>query len=326
MIPKPLASLLAAFLLLSMMSGCGAENIADPITTNPPTSETEAKSEQSTMSELSASAPTTGTPAYPEVTEHTGVTYAVSTTLTDITPTGATVNFYRKEEKKPVGELFTGEWFALEYCTNEGEPFLTWETLPTKGDYDWRSVAYSVPAQNRTMLTLDWSTLYRALDPGAYRLVTVLYERTSEGELYGKYYYLPFRITEEPFSGYGLALTDVPAEKMPSSDPIVKGDFRMTAEEVTPRGATLRFSHEIIGGYSYYLERYDGETWVRVPYLPRDIIDFAFPEVAIVMRETHAVDWSSHYGELEPGVYRIAKDMGSWEYNADYFAYFEITE
>ena len=265
--------------------------------------------------------------SYPEVTKHEGVNYGVSATVTKITPTGLTLNYYRESEDGSIGELFTDGWYALEYCADEDWLCLVWEQLPlssTAEALDQREIPIS--AQNKTVLTLDWTVLYGALDPGAYRLVKILYERTSEGELYGEYVYLPFNILTEPFAGYGLTLSDVPAEKMPSSKPVVNSDFRMTAEDVTPRGVTLRFSHEIIGGYSYYLERYDGEQWERVPYLPLDTIDLAVPAVAVVMRETRAVGWTRLYGELEPGAYRIAKDMGSWEYNADYFAYFEIIE
>lgn len=264
---------------------------------------------------------------YPEVTTHEGVTYGVSATVTKITPTGLTLNYYRETADEALGELFTDGWYALEYCAGEDGPWLIWEQLPlssTAEAIDLRDI--SISAQNKTVLTLDWTVLYGALDPGAYRLVKILYERTSEGELYGKYDYLPFRIPEKPFAGYGLTLADVPAEKMPSSKPVVNSDFRMTAEDVTPRGATLRFSQEIGGGYDYYLERYNGETWESVPYLPLNAIEFAVPAVAIFMRETRSVGWTRLYGELEPGVYRIAKDMGSWEYNADYYAYFEITE
>ena len=307
-----------------MLSGCGSENASVP-----DVSETKVGTQHDAASELTASAPTADSIVYPEVTMPEGAKYDVSATVTKITPTGLTLNYYRESEEKASGELFTGEWFALERCTGEGDWELVWEKvppLPTAGNFAWRDIAYPIPAQNKTQLTVDWTALYGALDPGAYRLVKILYERTSEGELYGKYDYLPFRIPAEPFAGYGLTLADVPAEKMPISDPIVKDDFCMTAEDVTPRGATLRFSHGIIGGYDDYLETYNGETWERVPYLPLDAVSYAVPEIAVSFRDTYSIRWTSLYGELEPGAYRLAKNMGIWENHADYFAYFEIIE
>ncbi len=313
---KILASLFAAVLMLPLLTGCGAENTSEKSTLG---SLTEKNSPKVTTTADGA--------AYPEITKREGASYGVSATVTKITPTGLTLNYYREAADETIGELFTGEWFALERCTDESGITLTWENVPlllTAENLGWRDAAYLIPEQNKTILTLDWTTRYGALEPGAYRLVKILYERTSEGELYGEYDYFPFRIPAEAFAGYGLTLADVPAERMPASDPVVNGDFRMTAEDVTPRGATLRFSHEIIGGYGYYLERYNGETWERVPALP--IGATMVPAIAIVMRDTRPISWTSRYGELEPGVYRIAKDMGSWDYNADYFAYFEITE
>ena len=152
---------------------------------------------------------------YPEVTTHEGVTYGVSATVTKITPTGLTLNYYRETADEALGELFTDGWYALEYCAGEDGPWLIWEQLPlslTAEAIDLRDI--SISAQNKTVLTLDWTALYGALDPGAYRLVKILYERTSEGELYGKYDYLPFRIPEEPFAGYANTFFSTPRRGM----------------------------------------------------------------------------------------------------------------
>ena len=297
------------------MSGSGVDNMDEPMT--------------------SGSADAANSPkgaidiAYPEVTAREGVKYGVSATVTKIKPTGLMLNYYRESDGESVGELFTGEWFALERCVDEKAYILNWEQVPllsTTSSFDWRAQAYLIPAQNKTMLTLDWQSLYGALDPGAYRLVKILHERTSEGEVYGIYQYIPFRIPEEPFVGYGLTLADVPPEQMPYADPLVGGDFRMTAKEVTARGATLCFSRKCIGGYGYRLERYNGNSWEAVPYLPVGVADLAVPAVALILDEPRPLIWTRLYGELEPGAYRVSKNLNSWEFNADYFAYFEITE
>ena len=266
-------------LLIAALVGCGSKS------TMPPSVTTSAATEISVQSDDVSEQ---------NVTVRQGADYGVTLTATDISPSGLTLNVYRKEGGEDVGELSLGSRFVLERCVDETQLVASWEEVGTVTErVDWSAVAYRIPAQTKTELELNWTTIYGTLTPGAYRLGMALSERMEDGSVYGQNLNVSFRIPEQPFSGYGLTLADVPAEKMPPSYPAVNGNLRMTAEDVTACGLTLRFSHEILGGYFYHLERYDGEQWQRVPYLPGDPTVRMFCENLIrLIGQTVTESWS----------------------------------
>ncbi len=247
-------------------------------------------------------------------------------TAINVTPTGLTLHVYRDETEEDIGTLYLNSGLILERCVDETQPILTWETVPVNGSDSLPLIVQSLDGQDKTVIEVNWETLYGTLPPGGYRMLRQVEAHTDTGEVYGQNIYTLFRIPEKPFAGRGLTLADVPAEKIPYASPLVSYELRITAQDVTPFGAMLHFSHVTIGGYDFYLERFDGEEWQKMPYLPSNPIERAVPAVAIVIREPMSVDWSSLYGELEPGVYRLAKHLESWERSAYYFAYFEIVE
>lgn len=251
---------------------------------------------------------------------------SVSMTAINVTPTGLTLHVYRGETEENIGTLYLNSGLILERCVDETQPILTWETVPVNGSDSLPLTVQALDGQDKTVIEVNWETLYGTLPPGGYRMLRQVEAHTDTGEVYGQNIYTLFNIPEEPFVGRGLTLADVPAEKMPYASPLVAYELRITAKDVTPFGATLHFSLVTGGGYGFYLERFDGDEWQRMPYLPVGPIERAFPAVAIVIREPMSVDWSHLYGELEPGVYRLAKKLESWERYADYFAYFEIVE
>lgn len=116
----------------------------------------------------------------------------------------------------------------------------------------------------------------------------------------------------------------------------------MAAKDVTPRGATLVFRQngdkpegKLQFGQAYGLEQYKDGEWVSFPLLPgRE--DVAFYQVAYMLDENArgietGVNWYPLYGELSPGIYRIAKDVmlfrGTGDYDTKtYYAEFVVTD
>ena len=121
--------------------------------------------------------------------------------------------------------------------------------------------------------------------------------------------------------GYGLTLADIPTEAMPTSSD-AESDLIFYAENVTPEGMTLRFSHNFLGGYAYSLDRYDGIEWQ--PAKLRRGAKTIIPAVAIFFYADtpQTVNWTQDYGTLPPGAYRYVKNVG----DIAHYAYFEIPQ
>lgn len=322
-------SVLLVFTLLASVVSCGHDTTVSDID-----SSVQGTSAQSTPQETKEPIlPSTGEIEYPPAAEKPIKNYGVTLTAKKVSATGATLTFYQ-EDVRLSGKLSSPEWYAIEVYVTDTAYSGHWERIDPRvrpavmmpAEEYYGCAAYEITEQNATRYSVDWSEMYGELPPGGYRIVKILRENAADGSVNDNYYYALFRVEDEKFAGYGLTLADVPVDQMPYASPLVEYDLRMTAEEVTPRGATLRFSHATSGGYGYFLERFDGENWQAVPYLPINMVEAAFPAVAISIRETMAVCWVSRYGELDAGVYRISKDLDSWERHAKYYAYFEITE
>ncbi len=105
----------------------------------------------------------------------------------------------------------------------------------------------------------------------------------------------------------------------------------MEVEEgsVNPLGLTLVFENisneQIIFGEEYILEKKAGKSWYEVPAL---IDNYGFSETGYDLPFHQSrkleLDWKWLYGDLEPGDYRIIKDVidfrGSSSYCKDYLA------
>ena len=92
---------------------------------------------------------------------------ALSVSLKNITPTGATFVFDQYDADAPKGELMYGAEFVIEVLKN-GE----WERVPItkEGNYAFILIGYFLPCEEITELEIDWGWLYGELKPGEYRI------------------------------------------------------------------------------------------------------------------------------------------------------------
>lgn len=113
-----------------------------------------------------------------------------------------------------------------------------------------------------------------------------------------------------------------------------------TAGNVTPTGLTLTFTQsggqptgELSYGSLYWLERKDGEGWTRRSDILEPGVNLAWTDEAYIIpmngQTSWEVDWSWLYGALEPGHYRIGKEVMYFRATGDYdvqpyYAEFEV--
>lgn len=77
-------------------------------------------------------------------------------------------------------------------------------------------------------------------------------------------------------------------------------------------------------GDAYLLEVFDEDlkTWISVPYISEDI---AFHDIAYIVNKgetaSQSVDWTSMYGNLDKGKYRIVKEVTDFRETGDYTIY-----
>ena len=248
-------------------------------------------------------------------------------TATDVTATGATLNFYHPDGL-PMGTMVTTSWFALETMTDFG----SWRGVVPHPNADRDVPLTETAVENRDgfELTVDWSDLYGALEPGVYRIVKYIeYTRPDAEGTLSFLEYASFVVEAEPFAGRGLTLANVPVEDMPISDPLVDLDLMLVAEDVTPFGMTVRAVKQdgttaaAFYDKAYHLERFDGKEWENM--ISYEVMQFAAEE-SVKGTLIHSIDWTRYYGELAPGVYRIVKEIHNSYRSADYYAYFEIPQ
>ena len=106
----------------------------------------------------------------------------VSMDLSDITPSGSTIHFYRFTTEK-AGELSYGEPFVLERKNAD-----KWEAVPrTIEEAAYTDIAYIIPENDTSEIETNWEWLYGSLSPGTYRVRKLVYNvkdgKRSEHEL-----------------------------------------------------------------------------------------------------------------------------------------------
>lgn len=106
--------------------------------------------------------------------------------------------------------------------------------------------------------------------------------------------------------------------------------FRVDDELLSPSGGEVWFSTDAVGVSNYYtdgnywLEKKNGTRWER---LVSETTEASFGEEQIPIRsrtEMRTVDWTSTYGELEPGVYRMGKRFFNGEESIIQYSEFAI--
>lgn len=106
--------------------------------------------------------------------------------------------------------------------------------------------------------------------------------------------------------------------------------FRVDDDLLSPSGGEVGFSTDAVGVSNYYtdgnywLERKYGSRWER---LGSETTEASFGEETIPVRsrtEMRQVDWTSTYGELDPGVYRMGKRFYNGEESITQYSEFAI--
>lgn len=103
--------------------------------------------------------------------------------------------------------------------------------------------------------------------------------------------------------------------------------FSMDVTYATCRGVSLQITNEtdknILFGDSYALQTYQDGKWYELDYL---IDNWAFTAIGYEMppksTRSFAVRWDVFHGELEPGNYRIVKDVDDFRGTGDYTQYY----
>lgn len=118
-----------------------------------------------------------------------------------------------------------------------------------------------------------------------------------------------------------------------------KWGLTLTAENVTQKGCTLRFTQlggtlegNLQTGPAYHIEKLsDDGKWEAVE--PKQVLVWNHVAYLIPENEIYEtqVDWTYGYGLLPPGSYRIAKEVADFktghEYKPEtYYAYFDLTK
>jgi len=92
----------------------------------------------------------------------------------------------------------------------------------------------------------------------------------------------------------------------------------LSAEDVTPIGMTLvctqsggKFKGELQTGTPFFLERFVEGEWLPVSSKPEEEVAWTMIALGIQPNNTTKwkVDWEFLYGYLEPGTYRMAKEI-----------------
>lgn len=114
----------------------------------------------------------------------------------------------------------------------------------------------------------------------------------------------------------------------------------LSAEDVTPTGMTLvctqsggKYEGELYTGSRFVLERFVEGEWLPVSIKPEEEVDWTMIALGIQPNTTTkwTVNWEFLYGFLEPGTYRISKEImdfrGPGQYTEKtYYAEFGIVD
>ena len=122
--------------------------------------------------ELDPSVTAGGIWQYTPESENTDI--GVSMDLSNITPVGATIHFYRFDTGKGK-EMIYGDGFILEK-DNEGK----WEEVSYLiEDFGFNDIAYTIPQNDTSEIETNWEWLYGTLPCGTYRITKTVWEGTE---------------------------------------------------------------------------------------------------------------------------------------------------
>lgn len=201
---------------------------------------------------------------------------------------------------------------------------------------EWGMYVFDIPSGKlyKTNYNLDGITLFDGLIDN--------YDLASSGEGFYSIQKVEFKTDELTYYGYLYAggeatirdLTYVEDDMVFSlfesfeNGSIVPEGISMSVDRdsVSVNGALITLLNEtdkdIQYGEQYYLQNYKDGIWYDVPYI---IEDFGFHNIAYILSKDNprelVIDWKWLYGSLEPGEYRIIKDITDFRDTGDYDVY-----
>ena len=215
----------------------------------------------------------------------------------------------------------TGEVLEL---SREIQPEAFWEIMQKYESLDIEKsenqtpwVGYSYRLQ---LLDEEGKELYSAYPKGQYIEINNIryedFEKTTTVEL---------MLAVDACWKEDLPMGDLVETKRQELD-VIEG-FSMNVTYATCRGVSLQFTNQtdknIMMGDSYSLQIYQDGKWYEVDYL---IDNWAFTAIGYEMPpesiRSLAVKWEVFHGELEPGNYRIVKDVNDFRGTGDYTEYY----
>lgn len=118
--------------------------------------------------------------------------WGVALSAKNVTPTGITLVISRVGDKG-LGEVITGEWYALEQKTEDGWNELE-DIIEDKYGPMWHDIAWLIEENISRERGIDWEWLYGELVPGEYRIAKKIIASGADGDSVEKVYYAEFRI------------------------------------------------------------------------------------------------------------------------------------
>lgn len=252
----------------------------------------------------------------PVVDDEWGIKFEAS----NATSTGMTLGYMQYGGEHPDYEYHLEYPYWIEKFENG-----VWSEVPyASPDFEWVIPEIARPAINNGTYSssLKWEHIYGELPAGRYRYCkeVVVYNAVDSEHKDGVHLKKPYYAEFEILDPWGVTLT---------------------AKNVTDESLTVvceqkggSDAKELLTGSYYTIEKLVNNSWHKVEYLPHEY-DISWTAEAWIIPEDKSVEWHENwawlYGALEPGQYRIGKNITYWNGVGDseskmYYAEFEISD
>lgn len=252
----------------------------------------------------------------PIIDDEWGIKFEAS----NVTPTGMTLGYMQYGGEHPDYEYHLEYPYWIEKFENG-----IWSEVPyASSDFEWVIPEIARPAINNSTYSssLKWEHIYGELPAGRYRYCkeVVVYNAVDSEHKDGVHLKKPYYAEFEILDPWGVTLT---------------------AKNVTDESLTVvceqkggSDAKELLTGSYYTIEKLVNNSWNKVEYLPHEY-DISWTAEAWIIPEDKSVEWHENwawlYGVLEPGQYRIGKNITYWNGVGDseskmYYAEFEISD
>ncbi len=266
----------------------------------------------------------------PEAESVVDSSWGLTLSVENVTSEGLTLIF-KRDGSNSEKELLTGRPFVLERYYTGG--WVAVEPVPViDDDITWTMEAWLIPAESKGEFPVDWSYIYGSLEAGKYRIgkdITYFSEtEKSQNERYYAEFEIPDKSTEIS-KKWGVYLNVARC----SADGML-----LYCTQLGPTlGKSVNFDGRTYSamtvGMEYWLEKFEKDSWVKLPYLTEDTVPTwsqMFEMIELDTTMSWNIEWRDLYGHLPEGQYRIGKKitgkLDDGEYEAfNIYSVFEIS-